>query len=186
MPRWGTWSSVLVLALVVPACSKDKAAAPGPSTTVASTATTTARQWSTGPSEAAGNERGLLVRVTATDEGDTEKVTFEFEGAVPGYRVAYVTPPVVEPASGKEVAVDGDSVLAVSLEPASGFDLSGGGRQVFKGPERLDLATTKITDVVRVGDFEGKVSWAIGIRGGKAGFLVTRHPDTRTITVEVA
>jgi hypothetical protein len=183
MSRW--WTVVFVPVLVVlPGCTKDKP--PAPTTTTTSTTTTSAQTLGTGTVTGSSTERGLLVQVRATGEGSTEKVTFEFEGGLPGYRVGYAAGPLVEPGSGKEVAVDGDAVLEVVFERASGFDLSGGGRQVFKGPDRLDLATTRITDVVRVGDNEGTLSWAIGIRGEKAGFRVAPDPQARTITVQVA
>lgn len=128
-------------------------------------------------------ERGLLEKVTATNDGDVDRVTFTFEGDVPGYRIGYVDRPVVEDGSGDEVTVDGTAVLGVHFEPASGFDLSGEGRQVFQGPERLDLATTVVLDVVRVSDFEANLDWAIGVDAAGVPFRV--RVDGRSIVVEV-
>ena len=130
-------------------------------------------------------ERGLLAEVTATHDEDEEvdRVTFEFEGAVPGYRVGYVDRPIVEDGSGDEVTVDGAAVLGVHFEPASGFDLSGEGRQVYEGPRRLDLATTAILDVVRVTDFEANLDWALGIDVADTPFRV--RVDGSSVVVEV-
>ena len=128
-------------------------------------------------------ERGLLEKVTATNDGDVDRVTFTFEGDVPGYRVGYVDRPLIEDGSGDEVTVDGTAVLGVHFEPASGFDLSGEGRQVYEGPERLDLATTVVLDVVRVSDFEANLDWAIGVDAADVPFRV--RVDGRSIIVEV-
>lgn len=128
-------------------------------------------------------EGGLLEKVTATNDGEVDRVTFTFEGDVPGYRVGYVDRPLIEDGSGDEVTVDGTAVLGVHFEPASGFDLSGEGRQVYEGPERLDLATTVVLDVVRVSDFEANLDWAIGVDAAEVPFRV--HVEGRSIIVEV-
>lgn len=130
-------------------------------------------------------ERGLLTTVRATADGGTERVTFEFEGALPGYRVAYVDRPVIQDGSGEEVTIDGEAVLLVHFEPASGFDLEvPEGRQVYRGPERLDLATNTVTEVVRVGDFEAVLQWAIGL-SGKVPFRVRTAAEPNRIILEV-
>jgi hypothetical protein len=183
MSRWWMVLVVPVFALVLPACGNDGKTTTTPSAT---TTTTPADGFGTATVTEASDERGLLVKVRATDAGDVERVTFEFEGAIPGYRVGYVERPIVEDGSGKPITVDGESVLGVRFEPASGFDLTGGGRQVFKGPDRLDLATTTVLDVVRTGDFEAVLAWAIGVDGGKHPFRVVADADAKTITVEVA
>jgi hypothetical protein len=128
-------------------------------------------------------DRGLLEKVTATNDGDVDRITFTFEGDVPGYRVGYVDRPIIEDGSGDEVTVDGTAVLGVHFEPASGFDLSGEGRQVYEGPERLDLATTVVLDVVRVTDFEANLDWAVGVDAAGVPFRV--RADGRSIIVEV-
>ena len=128
-------------------------------------------------------ERGLLEKVSATNDGDVDRVTFTFEGDVPGYRVGYVDRPLIEDGSGEEVTVDGTAVLGIHFEPASGFDLSGEGRQVYEGPERLDLATTVVLDVVRVSDFEANLDWAVGVDAAGVPFRV--RVDGRSVIVEV-
>jgi hypothetical protein len=169
------------------ACGNDEAASP-PSSPGGST-TTTADDIGTDTVTRAGTGYGLLVRVRATAAGsdDVERVTFEFEDALPGYRVGYVDRPVIQDGSGEQVTVDGGPVLLARFEPASGFDLSGEGRPVFTGPERLDLATTTVVDVVRVGDFEAILQWAIGIDGStRVPFRVVADAAAKTITVEVS
>ena len=159
-----------MFALAFAACGSDaspeRAVAPASTTTIA-----------TG--------RGLLVRVRATKAGQVDRVVFEFEDELPGYRAEYVQRPVLEDGSGEVVEIEGESVLLVRFEPASGFDQSGEGRVVFKGPERLDLATETVVDVVRVGDFEAVLQWAIGIDGGELPYRLVPDAAAHTVTVEV-
>jgi hypothetical protein len=92
---------------------------------------------------------------------------------------------VIEDGSGKEIQIEGDAILLVHFEPASGFDLeSPGGRQVYRGPTRLDLATTTITDVARAGDFEAQLQWAVGL-AAKVPFRVRTETSPNRVVVEV-
>ena len=128
--------------------------------------------------------QGLLKGVSATQRGPVDQVTFEFEGELPGYRVEFVERPIVQDGSGDEISVDGASVLSVHFEPASGFDQTGEGRQVYTGPTRLDLATRTILDVVRVGDFEANLEWVLGL-DTKAPFRVRTETSPNRVIVEV-
>jgi hypothetical protein len=185
---------VLLLALLG-ACGNDQdpVVSPGASTPTAAGGSGTSSSTSTTAAGAGGfaattvstpvAARGLLAAVKATNDGGVDRITFTFEGDVPGYRVGYVDRPIVQDGSGDEVNVDGASVLGVHFEPASGFDLSGEGRQVYGGPNRLDLATRVVLDVVRVSDFEANLDWAVGIDGPDVPFRV--RTEGRSIIVEV-
>jgi len=65
------------------------------------------------------------------------------------------------------VNVKGAAVVVVRMEPASGFDLNTGeGVMVYKGPRRIDgsgAGTSVVQELVRTGDFEAVLSWAIGL-----------------------
>lgn len=103
---------------------------------------------------------------TARHDG-FDRVVLEFAGtAAPGYRVAYVEPPITEDGSGAEVPVPGAAFLEVRAAPASGVDLSGDEpRETYTGPDRV--APTDggvVTEVVRTGDFEGQLAWTIGLQ----------------------
>ena len=185
---------VLLLALLG-ACGNDQdpVVSPAGSTTTSAEGSTDASSTST-TTGGAGDfgtttvstpvaDRGLLKTVRATNAGEVDRITFTFEGDVPGYRIGYVDRPIVQDGSGDEVTVDGAGVLGVHFEPASGFDLSGEGRQVYEGPNRLDLATKVVLDVVRVGDFEANLDWAIGVDGTDVPFRV--RTEARSIIVEV-
>lgn len=183
---------IVLLLSVLGACGNDQDPVVSPAGTTTSTTTHGADATTTAPP--AGDfatttvstpptQRGLLKTVTATSDGPVDRVTFTFEGAVPGYRVAYIERPIIQDGSGEEIDVDGAAVLGIHFEPASGFDLTGEGRQVYEGPNRLDLATRVILDVARVGDFEANLEWAVGIDAGETPFRV--RTDGRSVVVEV-
>lgn len=189
---------IALLMALLGACGNDQdpVVAPGGTTSTSEGAGTTGGPITTTVTPGAGGggfatttvsttagERGLLAEVEATHAGAVDRVTFTFEDAVPPYRVGYVDRPLIQDGSGDEVTVDGAAVLGVHFEPASGFDLSGEGRQVYRGPDRLDLATTVVLDVVRVGDFEANLDWAIGVDGATVPFRV--RTEGRSVVVEV-
>lgn len=187
------WIALVLAGSVVAAgaCGSDQDPVVGPSgptTTRAAAGSSTTGSAAEGfglteVAEAASTP-GLLASVEATQAGGVDRVTFGFEGEVPGYRVGYVERPIVEDGSGEEITVDGDAVLAVRFEPAAGFDLTGEGRQVYRGPTRLDLATRVVVDVVRTGDFEAVLQWAVGV-DTEAPFRVRTDTSPGRIIVEV-
>lgn len=183
---------VVAVALVLGACAEDDPAlvddgqGAAATTTITSTTAPAAggEGFSTSTVSTPPQQRGLLKDVTATQAGPVDRVTFEFEGDLPGYRVGFVDRPIIQDGSGEEITVDGETVLAVHFEPASGFDLSGEGRQVYTGPTRLDLATRTVLDVVRTGDFEANLEWVLGL-DTKAPFRVRTETSPNRVIVEV-
>jgi hypothetical protein len=117
--------------------------------------------------EATGSETALLERVAVGRHEGFDRVVFQFRDHLPGYRVEYVEPPLKEAGSGNVVQIKGNAFVVVRMEPASGFDLTTGeGVMVYKGPKRIDGAaagTSIVREVVRTGDFEAVLSWAIGL-----------------------
>ncbi len=63
--------------------------------------------------------------------------------------------------------VKGAAVVVVRMEPGSGFDLNTGeGVLTYKGPKRIDgsaAGTSVVQELVRTGDFEAVLTWAIGL-----------------------
>jgi hypothetical protein len=109
----------------------------------------------------------LVERVAVGAHDGFDRVVFEFQNHLPGYRVEYARPPFFEDGSGARVDVGGHDFVAVRIEPASGFDASaGGGRLVYTGPKRIegaDAGADVVRELARTGDFEGVVSWVIGL-----------------------
>ncbi|MDQ3822989.1 MAG: hypothetical protein M3321_07105, partial [Actinomycetota bacterium] len=116
---------------------------------------------------ASGAATALLERVALGRHEGYDRVVFQFRNVVPGYRVEYVEPPLREDGSGDRVDVSGTAFVVVRMEPASGFDLEvPEGELVYTGPRRLsgvDAGASVVREVVRTGDFEAVLTWAVGV-----------------------
>jgi hypothetical protein len=116
-----------------------------------------------------------------------DRVVFRFRRTVPGYRITYVDPPLTEDGSGNVVDVDGNAFLLVRMEPASGFDLeTGEGVLVYKGPRRLsgaDAGASVVREVVRTGDFEAILSWAVGL-SDRVDYRVTKLQNPPRLVID--
>ena len=136
---------------------------------------------------AAGSETALLERIAVGRHEGYDRVVFQFKNTMPGYRVEYVKPPLKEDGSGNPITVKGNAVVVVRMEPASGFDLnSGEGVMVYKGAKRIDAAsagTSVVQELVRTGDFEAVLSWAIGL-SDKVDFRVTTATSPARLIVD--
>lgn len=161
-----------LLLLALAACGPDRQPAkisdPDPPEALADapTDTDTAR-WTAGVVDLAGDaERPVPLRsVRAGAHPDAtppfDRVVFEFEGdRLPGVRVAYVDRPVRACGSGAVVPVAGDNQLEVRLVPAVGHTEAGEPTV----PDALALAASpNLTGARRTCDFEGAVTWVLGI-----------------------
>jgi hypothetical protein len=177
--------------------SESNTEPPAGTTTTATVPTTTTEQ--ADPLAGAGTNvvvapstakaTALLQRVAIGHHEGFDRVVFEFrDPGLPGYRVEYVPPPLKEDGSGNPVDVAGNAFLVVRMEPASGFDLnSGEGELVYKGPKRLDASSagaTVVQEVVRTGDFESVLSWAVGL-SSKVPFRVTTATSPSRLIVDL-
>jgi hypothetical protein len=92
-----------------------------------------------------------------------------------------------EDGSGAEVEIEGSAFVLVDMEPASGFDLATGeGEMVYEGPRRLpgtDVGTSVVREVVRTGDFEAQLAWAVGL-DSRVDFRVTTLDDPARLVVD--
>jgi hypothetical protein len=116
---------------------------------------------------ATGSETALLERVALGRHEGYDRVVFQFRSTLPGYKVEYVQPPLKEDGSGNPVKINGNAFVVVRMEPASGFDLNTGeGVMTYKGPRRLagsTAGTSVVQELVRTGDFEAVLTWAVGV-----------------------
>lgn len=132
-------------------------------------------------------ERGLLTNVTATKDAGHTRIVFEFRDELPGYAVEYTQRPVVQDGSGDEVEIQGDQVLLIRFEPASGFDLEAKRAQpTYTGPKRIAVGgnSDPVWEVVQVSDFEAQLEWAVGLNG-KRPFRVLTASDPSALIVDV-
>jgi hypothetical protein len=186
--------------VVVSACGSDKSSAPTganslPSPTPTTSGTSTAgidplEGAGTTPVEgaAAGSDIALLERVAVGRHEGFDRVVFQFKNTLPGYRVEYVQPPLKEDGSGNPVEIKGNAFLVVRMEPASGFDLNTGeGVMIYKGPRRLEgsaAGTSVVQELVRTGDFEAVLTWAIGL-SDKVDFRVQTATSPLRLIVDL-
>jgi hypothetical protein len=134
-----------------------------------------------------GTEITLLDRIAIGRHEGYDRVVFQFQNGLPGYRIEYVQPPLKEDGSGNPVSVQGNAIVLVRMDPASGFDLNTGeGVMVYKGPKRIDASsagTSVVQELVRTGDFEAVLSWAIGL-SDKVDFLVRTATSPARLIVD--
>jgi hypothetical protein len=170
-------------------------AAPAPSNAEASTSTTTvpctfsgATERVQGNSDAPGR---LLTDVRVGSHGCYDRVTFELKpraGEADGpvaWKARYEKPPITEDGSGKTVPVKGNAFLVVTMS-ASGADLTQeSAPETYTGPTSLAAAdATRIQQVRRIGDFEGVLSWVIGLDKQRP-FKVTTETGPARVIVDV-
>lgn len=120
-----------------------------------------------------------------------ERVTFEFkpqQGEADGpvsWKAAYEKGPITEDGSGDTVPVKGGAYLVVTMS-ASAADLSQeAAPATYTGPTSLSAAgSSRIQQVRRIGDFEGVLSWVIGLDRQRP-FSVTSQEGPARVIVDV-
>jgi len=81
----------------------------------------------------------------------------------PSCGVAYDNGPFTSDATGAPVTVRGAAYLVVRCSPASGHDFESG-RTTYTGPKRIDPSDAHhVQELVETGDFEGVVTWVVGL-----------------------
>jgi hypothetical protein len=142
-----------------------------------------ATSWSTAPRAKAGS--GLppeLVAVRVGRHDGFDRVVLQLRGSPPGYNVRYV-PRVVQDGSGQPVPLAGSAFIQVVLN-ANAHELDTGA-PTWTGPRRITPGFPALKQVAFAGDFEGYVTFGLGI-GQRAGFRVMQLRDPARIVVDVA
>jgi len=109
-----------------------------------------------------------------------DRVVFHFRFGTPGYDVRYVAKVIKDP-SGLPLSLLGNARLLVVLHDARAHTASGGSlpiRSVFTP------GCTNVLQLKRAGDFEGVLSWGIGLRH-TAGFRVFRLTNPTRVVIDV-
>jgi len=179
---------ILVAALcVLSACSSDDGDEPAPAgstTTIAPTGTTASTTTSTtapnttttapcrtlgatgSVTTAATGSPALLRDVGAARLRCADRVSFDFTteaNGKPKCTIGYAQPPFTMDGSGKPVTVAGSAFVQVRCEPAYGYDFETG-TTTYTGPKQITATGTQhVRQLVETGDFEGVLSWVIGL-----------------------
>ena len=125
---------------------------------------------------------------TANGQPGGSRVVFEFDTVVPGYRIDYVPRPVTEDGSGDEVTVAGAAVLEVRFENAAGARLDGEKVvRTYTGPDRVAATGGQgvVTEVVDAGDFEGLLTWVIGLRAKVPALSVSSLSGPHRLVIDL-
>jgi len=133
----------------------------------------------------------LLTDVRAGVHDCYERVTFEFKpmtGDAAGpvhWKAGYETGPITEDGSGRPVAVKGPVHLVVHLSAQSADLTKADAPPTYTGPTSLEAAgSTRIQQIRRTGDFEGYITWVIGLDRQRP-FKVTTGDDPARVIVDV-
>lgn len=129
---------------------------------------------------------GADVFLSKVDElGDkcVDHVVFSFTSKAsgpPGYTITYGSPPFTQDASGAPVTIKGSAFIVVKVQPGYGYDFVAN-KPTYTGPKSITPPNTNhVTQIVETGDFEGVLTWVIGLTA-KRPFTVeaTGAPQTQ-------
>ncbi|MFC3890815.1 hypothetical protein ACFOWZ_04965 [Lentzea rhizosphaerae] len=136
----------------------------------------------TTPAAVAAQQTSTLVAVRAAHHPDYDRVVFEFTGPVPAQRDVGYVPELIGDPSGLPVPVAGDAILQVRMTPARGHDDNG---NVTYGPTRRTYALPNVIQVVNSGDFEGVLTFGIGL-AQRTGVTVFTLTNPSRVVVDIA
>jgi hypothetical protein len=107
-----------------------------------------------------------------------DRVVFDLSGQPSGYHVGYVKV-VRADGSGKVISMRGNYYLLVRLTPAVAHDDSG--TATYNGPHKFWVGYPQLRQVAFAGDFEGTVSFGLGLRHRNGFRVFTLHDPTRIV-----
>ncbi len=111
-------------------------------------------------------QAALLTNVQDLSDSCVDHVIFDYTGKgtdLPGYTLTYGTAPFVGDASGAPIAVAGSAFVVVTVKPGYGFDFETG-KATYTGPKSVPVGRTNhVKAIVETGDFEGTLTWVIGL-----------------------
>jgi len=156
----------------------------GKAATTGTARTSTDTVWSSTPKTATRSVKSIprLVDVRSAHHPSFDRIVFDFEGEAPGYRVEYVGQ-VSQDGSGEPVPLQGQAFLSVVFTPADMHDEQG--TTTYPGPKTLTPGYPSLRQAKFAGDFEGYVSWGLGL-DDRVGFKVTVLSAPSRIVIDVA
>lgn len=101
-----------------------------------------------------------LVSVRLARHPSFDRVVFEYDKAVPGYRVEYVDRPIRQCGSGDSTPVAGDAWLMVKTHPANAHTEAGNPTIPWR-EQKAELGVLR--EIERICDFEAEVTHVLGV-----------------------
>ena len=112
-----------------------------------------------------------------------DRIVFDFSDNQPGYRVEYVEPPISQDGSGEPLDIAGEAFLYVRFYVAQAHDDAG--NSTYTGPREITPDLEAISEMEMAGDFEGYVTWGIGLPE-ELDFRVTALEDPYRVVIDIA
>jgi hypothetical protein len=115
-----------------------------------------------------------LTAIRTGQQPGADRVVFEFSGQLPAsYTVTPVTG-IAADGSGKPVTIAGRSLLRVTFRGATAV-CAATGRTTYAGPSSLKPGFAQLVDLEAAGDFEGYLTWGVGLaaKGGYHAYTLT-------------
>ena len=112
-----------------------------------------------------------------------DRVVFEFSGALPGSESVEYVAALQSDGAGTPVAVRGAVSLKVVFSIAEAHNVDGSAS--FPQGRRIDPGLTTLKEVALIGDFEGYVTFGLGL-AGKVGFRVFELSNPSRVVIDVA
>lgn len=170
--------------LVPGAASQSASAAASSPAPAVATAPGQASPVSAGAPVACPASGSYLTAVRTGLQPTTDRVVFEFAGGAPSsYAVTRVSQ-VVADGSGKPVAIAGRSFLRVTFRGATAVCPSTG-HATYPGPASLAPRLPQVQALAAAGDFEGYLSWGIGL-ATKASYRVYMLTAPYRVVIDVS
>ncbi len=136
----------------VTAPAVSKAAAPSPPSTIGASSAAASYQSGRTP---------ILRAVRTGKQPGADRLVFEFDTpGLPAWHVEYIDRPVRDCGSGDALPVAGDAWLQIRFTGAQAHTEKG---ESSSGPRRRPLAQSIARELVRTCDFEGEVTWVVGL-----------------------
>lgn len=134
-----------------------------------------------------GEEIGPAAYLTDVRIGRHEgfdRVVFEFRGELPAWWVSTDSGELLGDPTGEPLEIGGQHRLDVRVSPASRVEFTDedpGYIEIYTGPDRVPGTAATVTEAVLVGDFEGNLLWAIGLRDAVDFRVLTLENPTRLV-----
>lgn len=119
-----------------------------------------------------------LTQISATHHAGHDTLVFRFSGGLPAKYSARYVPRVIADASGKPVNVVGSARLLVRFSPAVGHNAQG---HVTYGATQRTYSLPDIIQVVNAGDFEGVLSFGVGLARSEPFRVYTLTRPSRVV-----
>lgn len=124
----------------------------------------------------------MLTEVRVASHEGFDRVVFEFRDNMPGYRIEYVEPPITTDGAGFPVEIEGNAYLKVRFTVAQAHDDAG---NPTISERDLKPGLPSVMEVEMTGDFEGYVTWVLGLRQ-EADFRVSKLTGPNGVVVDIA